>query len=88
MNIFKTKQGIKLGNLLESFLSKKVKEKKQFMRVYNLNNLGGGEWHKDETIDVQVNKLLEEYLDKNIEIKKIAISNAQQKAIVVFEMDK
>ncbi|WP_270591762.1 hypothetical protein [Faecalibacillus intestinalis] len=88
MNIFKTKQGIKLGNLLESFLSKKVKERKQFMRVYNLNNLGGGEWHKDETIDVQVNKLLEEYLDKNIEIKKIAISNAQQKAIVVFEMDK
>ena len=68
MNIFKTKQGIKLGNLLESFLSKKVKERKQFMRVYNLNNLGGGEWHKDETIDVQVNKLLEEYLDKNIEI--------------------
>lgn len=88
MNIFKTKQGIKLGNLLESFLSKKVKERKQFMRVYNLNNLGDGEWHKDETIDVQVNKLLEEYLDKNIEIKKIAISNAQQKAIVVFEMDK
>lgn len=88
MNIFKTKQGIKLGNLLESFLSKKVKERKQVMRVYNLNNLGGGEWHKDETIDVQVNKLLEEYLDKNIEIKKIAISNAQQKAIVVFEMDK
>ena len=88
MNIFKTKQGIKLGNLLESFLSKKVKERKQFMRVYNLNNLGGGEWHKDETLDVQVNKLLEEYLDKNIEIKKIAISNAQQKAIVVFEMDK
>mgnify|MGYP007038572173 FL=1 len=88
MNIFKTKQGLKLGNLLESFLSKKVKERKQFMRVYNLNNLGGGEWHKDETIDVQVNKLLEEYLDKNIEIKKIAISNAQQKAIVVFEMDK
>ena len=88
MNIFKAKQGIKLGNLLESFLSKKVKERKQFMRVYNLNNLGGGEWHKDETIDVQVNKLLEEYLDKNIEIKKIAISNAQQKAIVVFEMDK
>ena len=42
MNIFKTKQGIKLGNLLESFLSKKVKERKQFMRVYNLNNLGGG----------------------------------------------
>ncbi|PWM81039.1 MAG: hypothetical protein DBY41_04755 [Clostridium sp.] len=88
MNIFKTKQGIKLGNLLESFLSKKVKERKQVMQVYNLNNLGGGEWHKDETIDVQVNKLLEEYLDKNIEIKKIAISNAQQKAIVVFEMDK
>ena len=88
MNIFKTKQGLKLGNLLESFLSKKVKERKQFMRVYNLNNLGGGEWHKDETIDVQVNKLLDEYLDKNIEIKKIAISNAQQKAIVVFEMDK
>ena len=88
MNIFKTKQGIKLGNLLESFLSKKVKERKQFMRVYNLNNLGGGEWYKDETSDVQVNKLLEEYLDKNIEIKKIAISNAQQKAIVVFEMDK
>ena len=84
MNIFKTKQGIKLGNLLESFLSKKVKERKQVMQVYNLNNLGGGEWHKDETIDVQVNKLLEEYLDKNIEIKKIAISNAQQKAIVVF----
>ena len=68
MNIFKTKQGIKLGNLLESFLSKKVKERKQVMQVYNLNNLGGGEWHKDETIDVQVNKLLEEYLDKNIEI--------------------
>lgn len=88
MNIFKTKQGIKLGNLLESFLSKKVKERKQVMQVYNLNNLGGGEWHKDETIDVQVNKLLEEYLDKNIEIKKIAFSNAQQKAIVVFEMDK
>ena len=88
MNIFKTKQGIKLGNLLESFLSKKVKERKQVMQVYNLNNLGGGEWHKDETIDVQVNKLLEEYLDKNIEIKKIAISNAQQKAIVVFKMDK
>ncbi|RHP68404.1 hypothetical protein DXA62_14015 [Coprobacillus sp. OF03-2AA] len=88
MNIFETRQGMKLGNLLERFLSRKVEERKQVMQVYNLNNLGGGEWHKDETIDVQVNKLLEEYLDKNIEIKKIAISNAQQKAIVVFEMDK
>lgn len=88
MNIFETRQGMKLGNLLERFLSRKVEERKQVMRVYNLNNLGGGEWHKDETIDVQVNKLLEEYQDKNIEVKKIVISNAQQKAIVVFEMDK
>ena len=88
MNIFETRQGMKLGNLLERFLSRKVEERKQVMQVYNVNNLGGGKWHKDETIDVQVNKLLEEYLDKNIEIKKIAISNAQQKAIVVFEMDK
>ena len=88
MNIFETRQGIKLGNLLERFLSRKVEGRKQVMKVYNLNNLGGGEWHKDETIDVQVNKLLEEYQDKNIEVKKIAISNAQQKAIVVFEMDK
>lgn len=88
MNIFETKQGTKLGNLLENFLRKNIKERKQFMRIYSLTNLGGGEWHKDETIDVQVNKLLEEYQDENIEVKKIAISNSQQKAIVVFEMDK
>lgn len=88
MNIFETKQGTKLGSLLENFLSRKVEGRKQIMKVYNLNNLGGGEWHKDETIDIQVNKLLEEYQDNNIEVKKIAISNSQQKAIVVFEMDK
>ena len=88
MSIFETKQGMQLGSLLENFLSKNIKEKKQFMKIYSLTNLGGGEWHKDETIDVQVNKLLEEYQDKNIEIKQITISHKQLKAIVVFEMDK